>query len=68
MIPKTRNGPVEQMRGSDPTNRLTWSQTTVLIMTCRPHPPTFGGPCDLIRACPPTGVAHPSPVHKPPAP
>ena len=39
--------------GSDPTNRLTWSQTTVLIMTCRPHPPFLGGPCDLIRACPP---------------
>ncbi len=49
--------------GSDPINRLTWSQTTVLIMTCRPHPNLPRGRCDLIRACPPNGVAHPSPVH-----
>ncbi len=35
-------------------------------MTCRPHPPSPStGRCDLIRACPPPGVAHPSPVHQP---
>ena len=26
--------------GVDTTSRLTWSETTVLIMTCRPHPPS----------------------------
>jgi hypothetical protein len=49
--------------GSDPIKPADTSSGIVLIMTCRPHPPPLNGRWDLIRACPPSGVAHPSPVH-----